>query len=227
MCFISLLYQCYICILFLIVVLFNILFSYKWCVKCNLLNHIISLETRNPTWAYNHTGICVYKSILTYTHKTHIYIYNYICGYWYICGYEYQRVSIILFIFSVSTQLEDRISSSFFPPFSPVSLFFSLPSFFSLFPPPFFLSSSSFPSPLFLPFFATTSSFFPLFWKLSWPLFHIWILESTSTYLTSLVAQTVKRLPTMQETWVRSVDREDPLEKEMATHASTLAWKIP
>ena len=44
---------------------------------------------------------------------------------------------------------------------------------------------------------------------------------------TSLVAQTVKRLPTMQETWVRSPGWEDPLENEMATHSSTLAWKIP
>ena len=43
----------------------------------------------------------------------------------------------------------------------------------------------------------------------------------------SLVAQTVKRLSTMQETWVRSLGREDPLEKEMATHSSILAWKIP
>ena len=43
----------------------------------------------------------------------------------------------------------------------------------------------------------------------------------------SLVAQRVKRLPTMQETWVRSLGWEDPLEKEMATHSSTLAWKIP
>ena len=43
----------------------------------------------------------------------------------------------------------------------------------------------------------------------------------------SLVAQTVKRLPTMPETWVRSLGWEDPLEKEMATHSSTLAWKIP
>ena len=43
----------------------------------------------------------------------------------------------------------------------------------------------------------------------------------------SLVAQTVKHLPTMQETWVRSLGQEDPLEKEMATHFSTLAWKIP
>ena len=43
----------------------------------------------------------------------------------------------------------------------------------------------------------------------------------------SLVAQTVKRLPTMQETRVRSLGREDPLEKEMTTHSSILAWKIP
>ena len=45
--------------------------------------------------------------------------------------------------------------------------------------------------------------------------------------MASLVAQTVKRLPTMRETWVRSLGREDPLEKEMATHSSILAWKIP
>ena len=43
----------------------------------------------------------------------------------------------------------------------------------------------------------------------------------------SLVAQTVRRLPVMRETWVRSLGREDPLKKEMATHSSTLAWKIP
>ena len=43
----------------------------------------------------------------------------------------------------------------------------------------------------------------------------------------SLVAQTVKRLPAVRETWVRSLGWEDPLEKEMATHSSTLAWKIP
>jgi len=45
--------------------------------------------------------------------------------------------------------------------------------------------------------------------------------------MASLVAQRVKRLPAMQETWVRSLGWEDPLEKEMATHSSTLAWKIP
>ena len=43
----------------------------------------------------------------------------------------------------------------------------------------------------------------------------------------SMVAQVVKRLPAMQETQVRSLGGEDPLEKEMATHSSTLAWKIP
>ena len=43
----------------------------------------------------------------------------------------------------------------------------------------------------------------------------------------SLVAQRVKRLPAMQETWVQSLGWEDPLEKEMETHSSTLAWKIP
>ena len=44
--------------------------------------------------------------------------------------------------------------------------------------------------------------------------------------MTSLVAQMVKRLPTMQETWVQSLDWEDLLEKEMATHSSILAWRI-
>ena len=41
------------------------------------------------------------------------------------------------------------------------------------------------------------------------------------------MAQLVKPLPAMQETKVQSLDREDPLEKEMATHSSTHAWKIP
>ena len=44
-----------------------------------------------------------------------------------------------------------------------------------------------------------------------------------SRYKISLVAQTVKHLPTMQETWVQSLGQEDPLEKEMAIHSSTLA----
>ena len=42
-----------------------------------------------------------------------------------------------------------------------------------------------------------------------------------------MVAQRLKHLPTMLETRVRSLSWEDPLEKEMATHYSTLAWKIP
>ena len=42
-----------------------------------------------------------------------------------------------------------------------------------------------------------------------------------------LVAQMVKNLPAMQETWDRSLGQEDPLEKAMATHSGVLAWKIP
>ena len=42
-----------------------------------------------------------------------------------------------------------------------------------------------------------------------------------------IMAQMVKHMPTVRETWVRSLCQEDPLEKEMATHSSTLAWKIP
>ena len=43
----------------------------------------------------------------------------------------------------------------------------------------------------------------------------------------SLVAQMVKNLPAVWEVWVRSLGREDPLEKGMATHSRILAWKIP
>ena len=41
------------------------------------------------------------------------------------------------------------------------------------------------------------------------------------------MVQRIKRLPAMRETWVRSLGWEDPLEKEMATHSSILAWRIP
>ena len=54
-------------------------------------------------------------------------------------------------------------------------------------------------------------------WKGQW--FYMW--------RSALVAQRLKHLPAMQETWVRSLGPEDPLEKEMATHSSTLAWRIP
>ena len=51
--------------------------------------------------------------------------------------------------------------------------------------------------------------------------------RKVTSVLSSLVAQRVKKLPLMRETWVRSLGREDPLEKEMATHPSILAWRIP
>ena len=47
------------------------------------------------------------------------------------------------------------------------------------------------------------------------------------TQETSLMAQMVKHLPTMQETWAQSLGEEDLLEKEMATHSSIFAWKTP
>ena len=58
---------------------------------------------------------------------------------------------------------------------------------------------------------------------------HDW---ETNTYLpnlfrASLIAQLVKSLPAVQEKWVQLLDREDPPEKEMATHSSILAWRIP
>ena len=56
--------------------------------------------------------------------------------------------------------------------------------------------------------------------------YHVLIL-SLALRWASLVAETVKNPPAMRETWVRSLCQEDPLEKEMATHASVLAWNIP
>ena len=61
---------------------------------------------------------------------------------------------------------------------------------------------------------------------------HLWsCTESDTTEATEqqqqLVAQTVKNLPAMQETWVQSLDWEDPLEKGMATYSGILAWRIP
>ena len=55
-------------------------------------------------------------------------------------------------------------------------------------------------------------------------------METVSDFIlggASLVAQMVKNLPAMRETWIRSLGQEDPLEKEMAIHSSTIAWKIP
>ena len=53
------------------------------------------------------------------------------------------------------------------------------------------------------------------------------IKNVTAHVKASLVAQLVKNLPIVQETWVQFLGQEDPLEKEMATHSSILAWKIP
>ena len=52
-------------------------------------------------------------------------------------------------------------------------------------------------------------------------------LDLTLNKAVSLVAQLVKSLSAMWETWVPFLDQEDPLEKEMATHSSVLAWRIP
>ena len=52
-------------------------------------------------------------------------------------------------------------------------------------------------------------------------------LDFKTSYWTSLMAQTVEDLPTVRDTQVQSLGGEDPLEKEIATHSSTLAWKIP
>ena len=49
----------------------------------------------------------------------------------------------------------------------------------------------------------------------------------TQEHLKPLVAQMVKSLPAMWEIWVQSLGQEDPLKREMATHSSVLAWKIP
>ena len=52
-------------------------------------------------------------------------------------------------------------------------------------------------------------------------------VRNNPLFWASLVAQTAKRLPAMRDTWVRFLGQEDPLEKEIAVHSSTLAWKIP
>ena len=57
--------------------------------------------------------------------------------------------------------------------------------------------------------------------------FFLELFLHSSPVASLVVAQRVKRLPAMQETWVWSLGQEDPLEKEMANHSSTFAWKIP
>ena len=55
----------------------------------------------------------------------------------------------------------------------------------------------------------------------------VWLQSVLILFQASLVAQAVKNLPAMQETRVQSLGQENPLEKEMATHSSTLAWRVP
>ena len=56
--------------------------------------------------------------------------------------------------------------------------------------------------------------------------YHLFFLEG-DTFFLPLVAQSVKKLPAMQETMIQSLGWEDPQEKGMATHSSILAWRIP
>ena len=55
----------------------------------------------------------------------------------------------------------------------------------------------------------------------------IFILVQLDLYWASLIAQLVKNVPAMQETWVQSLGQEDPMEMEMANHLSILVWIIP
>ena len=59
------------------------------------------------------------------------------------------------------------------------------------------------------------------------PFLELWYNTHILPHGASLVAQTVKKLPAMQETWVQSLSWEDPLEEGVATHSSSLPWRIP
>ena len=58
---------------------------------------------------------------------------------------------------------------------------------------------------------------------MKWPL----AVNTHDLLVVSLVAQTIRNLPAMRQTWVQSLGPEDPLEKEIATHSNILAWRIP
>ena len=79
----------------------------------------------------------------------------------------------------------------------------------------------------FCPQFFPALGTFPMSWLFASGDQNTGALASASVFPISLIAQVVKRLSTMRETWVRSLGREDPLKMEMATHSKTLAWKIP
>ena len=65
------------------------------------------------------------------------------------------------------------------------------------------------------------------FWVGTWIMGYPRISRGLPVIRASLVAQMVKYLPAMRETWIQFLGQEDPLEKEMAIHSSTLAWKTP
>ena len=69
-------------------------------------------------------------------------------------------------------------------------------------------------------------SWTPVPWRFKWRTISYTLKKIIYLFIYDCVAQRVERLPAMQETWVRSLGQEDPLEKEIATHSSTLAWKI-
>ena len=93
------------------------------------------------------------------------------------------------------------------------------------------------PLPFLKPAWTSGSSWFRYCWSLAWRILSITLLAcemsamcgnlSILWHCFSLVAQRLNRLPAMRETRVLSLSWEYPLEKEMATHSSTLAWKIP
>ena len=70
-------------------------------------------------------------------------------------------------------------------------------------------------------------SWTPVPWRFKWRTISYTLKKIIYLFIYDCVAQRVKRLPAMQETCVRSLGQEDPLEKEIATQSSTLAWKIP
>ena len=88
---------------------------------------------------------------------------------------------------------------------------------------------------LFSPFFFSSHFFSTVFIHFSWHCLGDFIEGGRKTESwarrrgkkDSLVVQSVKNVPAMQETWVQFLGWEDPLEKEMATHSSILAWEIP
>ena len=100
-------------------------------------------------------------------------------------------------------------------PNSSSPLFFSvplfLPSFLSCLSPPQFFYSLTSPFPTCI----------PLLPILQYLMGVVWFFRA------SLVAQTVKNLPEIQETWAQSLGQEDLLEKKMAPHSSILAWRVP